>query len=426
MAACPYSQGAVLPGGHMNILFAHNNFPGQFHRLAVALAASPANKVVFLSQYRRSDVSVPGVEWVQVPLAAEEQHPSSARRKYLNLLARGERFADAMLQLARQGFKPDVIYGHVGFGCCIYAPDIFPQAMQMGYFEWYYTNQADTRFFAGNKPVSLTTKAENRQCNMCTLSALKECTVGICPTHWQFAQHPPEFRHKLHVLHDGVDTQFFSPIRREGKGLRLKALDLSTAGEIVTYATRGLEPYRGFHTFYRSLPSVLEARPDAHVVIMADDRSAYGGPRKDGKTWREVLREEVQLDESRVHFLPFQPYDQYRALLRASDVHVYLTAPFVLSWSLLEAMSCGCLVVGSDTEPVREVLRHGVNGFLSDFWNHEALARRIISCLERKAELAPVRQQARRHILANYDLRKLLPRHVELMQAGLHLRRAQG
>ena len=131
----------------MNILFAHNNFPGQFHRLAVALAASPANKVVFLSQYRRSDVSVPGVEWVQVPLAAEEQHPSSARRKYLNLLARGERFADAMLHLARQGFKPDVIYGHVGFGCCIYAPDIFPQAMQMGYFEWYYTNQADTRFF---------------------------------------------------------------------------------------------------------------------------------------------------------------------------------------------------------------------------------------------------------------------------------------
>lgn len=410
----------------MNILFAHNNFPGQFHRLAVELAADPANTVVFLSQYTRADVNVPKVTWRQVPIAAEEENPSSPRRKYLNLLARGERFADSMVQLAREGFKPDVIYGHVGFGCCIYAPDIFPDAMHMGYFEWYYTNQADTRFFAGNRPVPLVTRAENRQCNLCTLSALKESTLGICPTWWQYSQHPPEFHHKLHVLHDGVDTQFFTPVKREGTGLRLKALELPDAEEIVTYATRGLEPYRGFPTFYRSLPAILEARPKAHVVIMADDRTAYGASRKDGKSWREALKEEVQVDEGRVHFLPFQPYDQYRALLRASDVHVYLTAPFVLSWSMLEAMSCGCLLVASDTDPVREVVSHGNNGFLTDFWNHEALAARVVDCLARKAELEPVRTQARRTILARYDLRKLLPRQIELMQAGLHLKRAAG
>lgn len=115
---------------------------------------------------------------------------------------------------------------------------------------------------------------------------------------------------------------------------------------------------------------------------MADDRSPYGGNRKDGKTWREVLREEVQIDESRVHFIPFQPYDQYRALLRASDVHVYLTAPFVLSWSMLEAMSCGCLLVASDTEPVLEVIKDGYNGFITDFWNHENLAKRVAFALK--------------------------------------------
>ena len=408
----------------MNILLAHNNFPGQFHRLAVELAADPANKVLFLSHYRRKDLNVPKVEWRQVPLPAEENTPSSPRKKYLTRLAQGERFADAMVALRKEGYRPDLIYGHVGFGCCIYAPDIFPDAAHAGFFEWYYSADADTRFFAGNKPVALNTRAENRQSNMCTLSALKECVLGIAPTEWQRIQHPPEFLHKIHTLHDGIDTQFFSP-QANKTPLKLKSLDLSQAEEIVTYATRGLEPYRGFPTFYRSLPALLAARPKAHVVIMADDRAAYSGKRKDGKTWKDVLREEVHVDESRVHFIPFQPYDQYRALLRASDVHVYLTAPFVLSWSMLEAMSCGCLLVASNTEPVREVVQDGVNGFLADFWDHEALARRVVACLANRAKLDQVRANARKTILARYALHKLLPRHVALLKAACYLNQAQ-
>ena len=408
----------------MNILFAHNNFPGQFHRIAAALAADTANKVVFLSQYRRRDIDAPGVIWRRVPTDAAQDDPREYRR---NPLERGEKYADAMLKLAREGFKPDVVYGHVGFGCCFYAPDIFLQAAHMGYFEWYFTNEADTRFFAGKQPIPLSTRATNRRNNLSTLSALRECSVGVCPTIWQRDQHPQEFWHKLHVLHDGIDTRFFTPNEEKKKGLHLKALTLPQAEEIVTYATRGLEPYRGFHTFYRSLPAVLSARPGAHVIIMADDRAAYGAKRNDGKTWRQVLEDEVKLekrDAARVHFLPFQPYDQYRELLRASDCHVYLTAPFVLSWSMLEAMSCGCLVVASDTEPVREVLRHGVNGILTNFWDPAALARRVADCLARKAEFAPLRTAARRTILARYDLHSLLPRHLELLRACLHLSRS--
>ncbi len=406
----------------MKILFCHNNFPGQFHRLAVELAADPVNEVVFLSHYLRSDVSVPRVAWRQVPLPEKETTPNSPRRKYLSLLACGERFADAMATLAKEGFVPDVVYGHVGFGCCFYAPDIFPHALHMGYFEWYYTNEADTRFFAGGKPVRLLTRAENRQANMCTLSALHECALGVCPTRWQLSQLPQEYQHKLHLLHEGVDTHFFSP--DAGDPLRLPELELPPDAEIVTYATRGLEPYRGFHTFYRSLPALVAARPKAHAVIMADDRTSYGSKREDGKTWRQVLTEEGEADPSRTHFIPFQPYAVYRSLLRASHVHVYLTAPFVLSWSMLEAMSCGCLLVASATEPVREVVRHGVNGFLTDFWDHEALARRLAFCLERQEELRPVREAARRTILEHYDLERLLPRHIALIRAGLELKRA--
>ncbi|MBE6440797.1 MAG: glycosyltransferase [Desulfovibrio desulfuricans] len=403
----------------MNILFCHNNFPGQFHRLAVELAADASNRVVFLSLYRRGDVNVPGVDWRQVPLPAEEENPNRPRKKYLTILARGERFADAMLALRREGFAPDVVYGHVGFGCNIYAKDIFPRAAHMGFFEWFYTAGADVGFFAGPRGPALTTLAENRQCNMCMLTALNDCCLGITPTRWQLEQHPQEYRHKLHVLHDGVDTRFFSP--QKTRGVKLRALDLSGVEELVTYATRGLEPYRGFHTFYRALPAILAARPRAHAVIMADDRSPYGGERKDGKTWKQVLQEEVSVDEARVHFLPFQPYDQYRALLRASDCHVYLTAPFVLSWSMLEAMSCGCLVVASDTEPVREVIRDGVNGFLTDFWQPEGLARRVVACLERQGEMEPVRARARKTILERYDLRKLLPLQVGLVRAAAAL-----
>ncbi|MCR5564022.1 MAG: glycosyltransferase [Desulfovibrio sp.] len=403
----------------MNILFCHNNFPGQFHRLAVELAADPGNRVLFLSLHRRGDVNVPGVDWRQVPLPDPENTRNRPRKKYLDILARGERFADAMLALRREGFQPDVVYGHVGFGCNIYAKDIFPRAAHMGFFEWFYTDGADVGFFSGGKPVPLATLAENRQCNMCMLTALADCVLGICPTHWQKIQHPPEFRHKLHVLHDGVDTRFFSP--QKTRGVKLRALDLSGAEELVTYATRGLEPYRGFHTFYRSLPAVLAARPKVHVVIMADDRVSYGQPRKDGRSWKQVLQEEVSVDEARVHFLPFQPYDQYRSLLRASDCHVYLTAPFVLSWSMLEAMSCGCLVVASDTEPVREVIRDGENGFLTDFRQPAQLARRIVACLERQGEMEAVRVRARRTILDRYDLKKLLPLQKELVRAAAAL-----
>ena len=396
----------------MNFLFMHNNFPAQFHRLSVALAARAGHRVVFLSCFKRQDVGAPGVEWRQIVLSESERN----EQKVLNhppTFRQGELFANAMLALQREGFVPDVIHGHVGFGSMLYAQDIFPRAVQAGYFEWFYTEGADVAFFGGRDKLPMGMRQAQRHSNLCVLSALEGANFGICPTIWQRDQHPSAYHNKLHVIHDGVDTDFFSP--HPAQRFQVEGVDLADA-EIVTYATRGLEPYRGFHTLYRSLPAVLAARPKARVLIMANDRSVYGQNRSDGKSWREALQDEVDVDESRVHFLPFQSYPQYRGLLRAARVHVYLTAPFVLSWSMLEAMSCGCLVVASDTEPVLEVMRHGQNGLLTGFADHEQLAQRIIEGLARWDHFAPLRNAARQTVLSRYALGQLLPRQIRLFE----------
>lgn len=406
----------------MNFLFLHNNFPGQFHRLSVALAANSANKVLFLSRSCRPDVNVPGVQWEKIRTPKNDTAPTDGMDQPSPLVL-GELFGDAMRDLQKKGFTPDVVYGHAGFGTMLHAPDIFLDAAHVGYFEWMYTREADTAFAGGRDKLSMQTRMQHRLRNLCVLSALETSCIGISPTLWQRDQHPPQYYSKMRVLHDGVDTNYFTPA--DNSALKIEGLDLKGA-EIITYATRGLEPYRGFHTFYRSLPAVLKARPKAQVLIMANDRTVYGGKPRDGKTWREVLQDTVDVDEKRVHFLPFQPYPRYRALLRASHVHVYLTVPFVLSWSLLEAMSCGCLVIGSDTEPVREVLQHERNGLLTQFWDHEMLSRRIIQALKEQKNLRHLRKAARETVLQRYDLMNMLRQQIRLLEGHSSLRGLHG
>lgn len=395
----------------MNVLLLHNNFPGQFNNLAAALAARPGARVVFLSCFCRNDVRVPGVLWRQVLLPGKGE----GNKKDSNPpppLRMADHFANAMFALKKEGFRPDVVHGHAGFGPLLYAPDIFPDAGHMSFFEWYYTDGADRAFFGKLDDGHSDKRLGHRQSNACVLSALDASVVGICPTEWQRRQHPTQYHDKIRILHDGVDTDFFSP--QPSFTLTVNGVNLKDA-EVVTYATRGLEPYRGFPTFFRSLPAVLQARPKTHVLIMAHDRTVYGSKRSDGKTWRQALLEEVDVDESRVHFLPFQPYPKYRSLLRASHAHVYLSAPFVLSWSAIEAMSCGCLLIGSDTEPVREVVRHDENGLLTDFWDPAALADAIIYALENREKMERLRRAARQTVLNRYSLRTLLPQHMALV-----------
>ena len=392
----------------MRILFLHHTFPGPFRHLAARLAALPGNEVVFLSERSRRDVRIPGVRHMTVPgvppVAAEER----AERELIHMVRSGARFANALLCLQREGFEPDIVYEHPRWGCSFFVLDVFRAAFHAVFAVWYYTKGANYTFFTRGAPRPAVDFAQSRVRNLCQLNALSECDLAVTSTLWQREQYPPALRERIHVVHEGVDTTFFSP--KPGERFRVEGCDLSAARELVTFSGRGLEPFRGFPQFYRSLPALLAARPECHVLIMASERQ--GG---DETLSFERLRQEVPVDPRRVHFVGFRPYEEYRMLLRASTVHVYFTAPFALSAGLFESMSCGCLLVSSDTEPVREVVSHGINGFLCDFWDSDQLAVMTAELLARSAAMAPVRAAARRRILTAYDLRTQIPLHTELL-----------
>jgi len=244
---------------------------------------------------------------------------------------------------------------------------------------------------------------------------LYSCDRGLSPTQWQRSQLPVEFHPKLSVLHDGVDTEYFQP--NPGAKLVLPQLDLSHVEELVTYVGRGMEPYRGFPQFMEAVAYLQERRPHCHVVIVGSDRVCYGKSLPNGQSYKDWMLEKVPLDLSRIHFTGPLPYGQYRQVIQASSVHVYLTRPFVLSWSMLEAMSTGCLVLGSDTAPVTEVIQDGNNGLLVDFFSPQQIAERITEVLDHPSRMVQLRAKARQTILERFALPDLLPQHLQLIQA---------
>jgi len=400
----------------MNYLFIHHNYPAQFRHLAATLAARPGNSVFFLSENRNPGIEIPRVQLGLVPVSAPPKDQGQTRYDAELILRRSEAFGRAMLELLRRGFTPDVVYDHCGWGCGLYIPDILPKALRATYCEWYF-NHRQPNDLSGLPPGRrVEAFAPERTRNHCQLDALASCDTAVIPTYWQQAQYPERFHPLLNVLHDGIDTDFFSPCEEPQFYLNVDPpFSLPPGTEIVSYVCRAFEPCRGFPQVMRSLPHLLRLRPDCHVVIMGEDHVSYDPPRKDGRTWKDVMRQEVDWDESRVHFVGYGIYPAYLRLLRAASLHIYLTRPYVLSWSLLEALSTGCLVLASDTEPVREVISHGENGLLTPFDDPVALAELAAEALENRERYAHLRQAARQTILARYDLRTLLRRHLALL-----------
>ncbi|MBR5704651.1 MAG: glycosyltransferase [Deltaproteobacteria bacterium] len=392
-----------------NILFIHPNFPAQFRHIARVLAQK-GHRVVFVTANDRKDWQIPGVQRMLYKSPGEKEEPG-----IFGGLRRAEGHAEAALracaELRRHGFVPEVVYGASGWGCTWFLRDVFPEARLAGYFEWYYDPAGDNARFGGHEP-SLGSRAELRLRNTVMVNDLLTCDLCITPSQWQKRQFPENLRERLVVLHDGIETGYFRP---SDEPLDIPGLDLPSGTPIVTYATRGMEPYRGFPQFIEALGVILEKNAEAHAVIAGTDRVCYGSPRGDGQTWKEYMLSRVALPMNRVHFVGSLPYGQYRHLLCHSSVHVYLTRPFVLSWSMLESMSCGCLVVASDTGPVREVIRDGENGLLCDFFSPGTIAHTVLSALERQHELRPLREAARKTIVERYELGDVLPRLEQLL-----------
>ncbi|MFV0300546.1 MAG: glycosyltransferase family 4 protein [Paracoccus sp. (in: a-proteobacteria)] len=402
----------------MRILLVHQNFPGQFLHLAPALAAR-GHEVMALTDEKNNRPSpvrtlryaTPGPVTPGSPFA--KTYAEHAERGYLT--ARGCR---ALRD--RHGYTPDVIFGHSGWGETLFLREIWPEAKLLVYAELLYrTHGHDVGFDPEISPGSDEGRFMTIARSAHLIQGLVQADAAISPTEYQAGSFPPELRQKITVIHDGIDTDKLRPDPAASLTLP-NGRTLRAGDEVISFVNRSLEPYRGFHIFMRALPEVLAARPEAQVVLVGGDGVSYGGKPKDAESWKAKMLAEVgdRLDPGRVHFLGRVPYDQYVSLLQVARVHCYLTYPFVLSWSLTEAMSAGAYIVGSDTEPVRELIRDGQNGRLIPFFDIPALSAALVRGLAGDPEAARLKAAARQTILDGYDLqRHSLPRLIEWVES---------
>lgn len=402
----------------MRVLLVHQNFPGQFKHLAPALV-SRGHHVVALTAEKNSQITQ--IRTYRYPLSDPAPDPRQSRlaTTYTAMTDRAHRVARAAIQLRdKVGFSPDVIFGHSGWGETLFLKEVWPEARLLVYAEFYYASRGldvgfDPEFSRTDAATGFAVTA--RQSHLAL--AMVQADAALSPTEWQADTFPPCFRDKITITHDGVDTDFLTPDPRASFTLPNGHL-LRAGDEVLTYVARNLEPYRGTHVFLRALPDMLEERPHAQVVIMGGDGVSYGAVPTQG-CWREVFQRELhgRLDPARVHFLGRVPYGDYQRLLQISRAHAYLTIPFVLSWSMLEAMSMGACVIGSRTGPVEEVITDGVNGRLVDYFDIEGWSETLIDVLAHPERQGRLRAAARKTIVENYDLRRVcLPRLIRFVE----------
>ncbi|TVP74101.1 MAG: glycosyltransferase [Rhodobacteraceae bacterium] len=404
----------------MRILFVHQNFPGQFKHLAPALAAR-GHQVAALTAEKNAQASTIQTYRYPMPDPAPDPRATRLATTYTAMTDRAHRVGRAAVQLRdKLGFVPDVIFGHSGWGETLFLREVWPEARLLIYAEFYYaTRGLDVGFDPEFSPVDAFGgfSVTARQAHLAL--AMVQADAALSPTEWQADTFPACFRDKITITHDGIDTTALAPdpaahfTLPNGRSLR-------AGEEVLTYVARNLEPYRGTHIFLRALPEVLAARPNAQVVIIGGDGVSYGAAPPQG-CWREVFLRELagRIDLNRVHFLGRVPYADYKCLIQIGRAHAYLTAPFVLSWSLLEAMAMGANVIASRTGPVEEVITHGVNGRLVDFFDIEGWSEALIRALAGSDADAPLRRAARASIVENYDLHRIcLPRLLGFVEGG--------
>ena len=401
----------------MNILFIHQNFPGQFKFLAPALVAH-GHRVLAMTM-QKTDVK----DWQGVTLVSYSANKGTSPNihpwvsDFETKTIRAEACFKAALKLKDSGFTPDVIIAHHGWGESLFIKEVWPKAKLGIYCEFFYHPEgADVGFDPEFPATDPGDACRLRLKNLNNLMHFEVADAGISPTHWQASTFPEPFRSKITVVHDGIDTKAVVPnpaVALSFKKANGQELKLTKQDEVITFVNRNLEPYRGYHTFMRALPQLLKARPNAKVLIVGADDVSYGARPNAAKygaaKWKDIFANEVRgqisdADWERVYFLGNVPYQYFIPLLQLSTVHVYLTYPFVLSWSLLEAMSAGCAIVASDTQPLHEAIKHNDTGKLVSFFDPAALTQSVCELLDQPQERARLGANARAFAQKHYDL----------------------
>ena len=407
----------------MKILFIHQHFPAQFKFLAPALAADPRNTVVAMPMRAVKERLWRGVNLAPYAAArgsTPKVHPWVG--DFETKVIRGEACFRAALRLKAQGFAPDVVIAHPGWGESLFVKDVWPRTRLGLYCEFYYRQEGtDVGFdpeFATADPGDV---CRLRLKNLNNRLHLEMADAGIAPTLWQASTFPEPFRSRISVVHDGIDTGAITPDAAVSLTLGDGRV-LGRSDEVITFVNKNLEPYRGYHVFMRALPELLKRRPRAQVLLVGDNGVSYGARPENGRTWKDIFIDEVRpditaADWNRVHFLGTLPYGQFITLLQCSSVHIYLTYPFVLSWSLLEAMSAGCAIVASDTAPLAEAILPGETGRLVGFFDRPALVDAVADLLEHPEERTRLGTKARAFVQEHFDLKRVcLPRQLEWVE----------
>jgi len=404
----------------MRILFIHQNFPGQFVHLAHALKKLGHDVRAVTDAANKQPKVIPTRTYGSDGRANAARQAPALLRNVTDCTLRGTAVAQELTALRDEGFVPDLVIGHPGWGETLFVKDVFARTRLIVLSEYYHNaDGADADFDPEFAALDAQRRYRLRMRNATTLLALASADAAVTPTRWQAGRFPPEIRRKIAVIHEGIDTDAVAPGSRASLKFARETMTLRAGQEIITFASRNLEPYRGYHIFMRALPEILRARPEAHAVIVGGDGVSYGSAPGRGRTWKKVFLDEVrdQLPMDRIHFVGRLKREHFIKLLQISSAHVYLTYPFILSWSMLEAMSAGALVVGSRTPPVEEVITDRIDGALVDFFDHRALAATVIEANAHPGEFLAIREAARAKIVSQYDLRRrALPLWLNLIE----------
>jgi glycosyltransferase involved in cell wall biosynthesis len=398
----------------VNIVFVHRRGAGQFRHIAGYLAKRGADVTVVCEKV---DAPIGGVRFVRHG-GAPARKGDARRAGHLAIadeyVQHGHRVVEALDRLRRAEGAPDVVVGHIGWGGMLFVKDVLPHTPALGYCEYFFQHKGGDIGFDPSEPVSVGELGRARLRNMVQRATLDAIEAGFSPTTWQRSRYPANLLPRIGVCHEGVDTVLCRPDERARFQLP-NGRTVTRGDAIVTYVARGLEPYRGFPQFMRAAARIAKKRRDVLFLVAGEDAISYGRPHPSGRSWRQVMMEESGIDPERIVFLGAIDHATLVRLFQISAVHVYLTVPFVLSWSVLEAMACGCLVVGSKTAPVEEVIADGRNGILTDFWEADLLAEQVLGALAKPERGRALRQAARLTIERRYRRSDCLSRQVDII-----------
>lgn len=407
----------------MKYLFIHQNFPGQYLHIVRHLAKKENNEIVFISQPCEGKIAGVRSVFYQVVDPIPDLPPPLGE---LDLaMKRGQEVYKTIKTLKALGFEPDIIIGHQGWGEMLNLEDIYPDVPVLTYCEFYYHSKGLDVDFDPEFPADEMLPARVRLKNTINLVSATNPGWGQTPTLFQHSTYPDWAQKKITILREGVDLERCAPSPSIFKeNLEMEDFIVEPKDKLVTYVARGLEPYRGFHIFMRALPKLLKERPDVKVVLVGRDQVSYGATLNGGMSWRDFMMREVhkELDMSRVHFSGQVPYDLFGKILKRSDAHVYFTYPFVLSWSLREAMATGCPIIASDTDPVKEFIADRVTGLLTPFLDPHALTDRILEVLEDTNLAQSIRKAARAEAERSLSMSEYLSNYESLIDDLIHRR----